>query len=251
MDSFLTWIGGKKALRKKIVEQFPKNGTFGRYVEVFGGAGWVLFFSERHAKIEVYNDINGSLVNLFRCIKYHPTAVQEELEYILMSREQFYDAREQIKIRGMTDIQRAAQFFILIKESFGADIRSFGLRARDMNKAKEYLNVVSNRLNKVVIENDDYRKIIKNYDKKDTLFYLDPPYYDAEKYYPDRFMLEDHLELKRLLEGIKGKFILSYNDCDYIRKLYRGYNIVEVERVHSLIQKNTKPRYQELIIKNY
>ena len=120
-----------------------------------------------------------------------------------------------------------------------------------MNKAKEYLNVVSNRLNKVVIENDDYRKIIKNYDKKDTLFYLDPPYYDAEKYYPDRFMLEDHLELKRLLEGIKGKFILSYNDCDYIRKLYRGYNIVEVERVHSLIQKNTKPRYQELIIKNY
>jgi DNA adenine methylase len=251
MNSFLTWIGGKKALRKKIVEQFPEKGTFNRYVEVFGGAGWVLFFSEGHAKIEIYNDINGNLVNLFRCVKYHPTAVQEELEYILTSREQFYDAREQIKVRGMTDIQRAAQFFILIKESFGADIRSFGLRARDMNKAKEYLNAVSNRLNKVVIENDDFRKIIKNYDKKDTLFYLDPPYYDAEKYYPDRFMPEDHLELKRLLEGIKGKFILSYNSCGYIRKLYGDYNIVEVERAHSLIHRNTKPRYQELIIKNY
>ena len=66
-----------------------------------------------------------------------------------------------------------------------------------------------------------------------------------------RFMPEDHLELKRLLEGIKGKFILSYNSCGYIRKLYGDYNIVEVERAHSLIHRNTKPRYQELIIKNY
>lgn len=62
-------------------------------------------------------------------------------------------------------------------------------------------------------------------------------------------MLEDHLELKRLLEGIKGKFILSYNDCDYIRKLYRGYNIVEVERVHSLIQKIQNPDIKNLLSK--
>ena len=111
MDSFMTWIGGKKALRGKIVEQFPEPGTYGRYIEVFGGAGWVLFSSDSHAKMEVYNDVNGNLVNLFRCIKYHPDAVQNELQYILISREQFYDAREQIEMRGMTDIQRAAGFF--------------------------------------------------------------------------------------------------------------------------------------------
>ena len=150
MDSFMTWIGGKKALRGKIVEQFPEPGTYGRYIEVFGGAGWVLFSSDSHAKMEVYNDVNGNLVNLFRCIKYHPDAVQNELQYILISREQFYDAREQIEMRGMTDIQRAARFFILIKESFGGDARSFGLRPRDMDKAKEYLFQVSKRLNKVV-----------------------------------------------------------------------------------------------------
>jgi len=109
MDSFMTWIGGKKALRGKIVEQFPEPGTYGRYIEVFGGAGWVLFSSDSHAKMEVYNDVNGNLVNLFRCIKYHPDAVQNELQYILISREQFYDAREQIEMRGMTDIQRAAR----------------------------------------------------------------------------------------------------------------------------------------------
>lgn len=69
MNSFMSWIGGKKALRNKIIEQFPASGTYGRYVEVFGGAGWVLFASDRHAKMEVYNDVNGNLVNLFRCIK--------------------------------------------------------------------------------------------------------------------------------------------------------------------------------------
>lgn len=171
MDSFMSWIGGKKALRKKIVEQFPEPRTYNRYIEVFGGAGWVLFSSDSHAKMEVYNDVNGNLVNLFRCIKYHPDAVQEELRYILISREQFFDAREQIETRGMTDIQRAARFFILIKESFGTDLRSFGLRSRDMEKAKEYLSEVSKRLNKVVIENLDFEKILKNYDKTDALFY--------------------------------------------------------------------------------
>ncbi len=251
MDSFMSWIGGKKLLRNKILEQFPERGTFDRYIEVFGGAGWVLFSSDRHAKMEVYNDINGNLVNLFRCIKYHADAVQNELQYILMSREQFYDAREQIGARGMTDIQRAARFFILIKESYGADLRSFGLRSRDMEKAKGYLKEVSKRLNKVVIENLDFLKVIKNYDKKDALFYLDPPYYETERYYPDRFMPEDHVRLKEALGNIKGKFVLSYNDCGYIRELYREYSIIEVERMHNLVRKEMKPLYRELIIKNY
>lgn len=251
MNSFISWIGGKKALRKKIVEQFPEPKTFNRYIEVFGGAGWVLFSSDSHAKMEVYNDVNGNLVNLFQCIKYHSNAVQEELKYILISREQFFNAREQVETRGMTDIQRAARFFILIKESFGADLRSFGLRSRDMEKAKDYLSEVSKRLNKVVIENLDFEKILKNYDKTDALFYLDPPYYETEKYYPDRFMPEDHERLKAALDGIKGKFVLSYNDCDYIRELYKGYTIIEVDRLHNLVQKEVKPRYGELIIKNY
>ena len=251
MDSFISWIGGKKILRKKIVEQFPEKETFTRYIEVFGGAGWVLFSSDRHAKMEVYNDVNGNLVNLFRCIKYHPNAVQDELQYILISREQFYDAREQIEIRGMTDIQKAARFFILIKESFGADIRSFGLRSRDMQKAKEYLFQVSERLNKVVIENLDFQKLIKNYDKTDAMFYLDPPYYKTEKYYPDRFMPEDHKRLKEALDRVSGRFLLSYNDCEYIRTLYSDYNVLEVERMHNLVQAERKPRYKELLIKNY
>lgn len=201
--------------------------------------------------MEVYNDINGNLVNLFRCVKYHPDAMQKELQGILMSREQFYDAREQLEVRGMTDIQRAARFFILIKESFGTALYSFGLRGRDMEKTKDYLDVVSKRLNQVVIENLDFQIILRNYDRADALFYLDPPYYESENYYSDQFVLEDHIRLKRMLEQLKGKFVLSYNDSIYIRELYKEYTILEVERQHNLITTKVKPRYKELIIKNF
>ena len=123
---------------------------------------------------------------------------------------------------GLTDIQRAARFYILIKESFGSDIRTFGMRPKDMKNAIEYISKVSKRLRMVVIENQDFERILKTYDKKDALFYLDPPYCGIERYYPDRFMPEDHVRLKEALERIKGKFLLSYNDCEYIRELYDG-----------------------------
>lgn len=251
MNSFISWIGGKKILRNSIVNEFPDKKTYKRYVEVFGGAGWILFSSEKHAEIEVYNDINGNLVNLFRCVKYHPEEVQKELEFILMSREQFCEAKAQVDVQGMTDIQRAARFYTLIRESFGADLRSFGLRGKDMDRAREYLLIVSKRLNKVIIENQDFKKVINNHDRVDTLFYLDPPYYDAEKYYSVKFTQEDHIQLKEMLSKIKGKFILSYNDCAYIREQYKEYNIVEVDRMHNLVLAKGGGRYQELIIKNF
>lgn len=251
MDSFISWIGGKKLLRSRILKEFPAVGSFNRYIEVFGGAGWILFASDRHAEMEVYNDINGNLVNLFKCAKYHPEALQKELEFILMSREQFFAAKEQMDIKSLTDIQRAARFYILIKESFAADLHSFCIRPKNIAVAMEYIKKVSERLGMVVIENADFERISKTYDRKEALFYLDPPYYETEKYYPDRFKTEDHIRLKEALSPIKGKFILSYNDCCYVRELYKGYNIIEAERAHNLIQKAVKPRYKELIIKNY
>ncbi len=218
---------------------------------MFGGAGWVLFASERHAKMEVYNDVNGCLVNLFRCTKYHTEALQKELEFILTAREQFFDAKGQMEVNGLTDIQRAARFYIMIKGSFGADMRTFKVSPINIANAAEYISEVSKRLSMVVIENQDFERILKTYDRKDALFYLDPPYYETEKYYPDRFMPEDHLRLKGALDKIKGRFLLSYNDCGYIRELYNGYNIIEAERMHNLIKGEKKPRFKELLIKNY
>lgn len=249
MNSFISWIGGKRLLRREILKQFPQKGTFSRYIEVFGGAGWILFAEESYAKMEVYNDVNGQLVNLFRVVKYHPEALQKELDWLLMSREQFFDAIQEA--RGLTDIQRAARFFIAIKESFGTDCQSFGVRPKNLQNAVEFLRQASDRLRNVVIENVDFEHLLKTYDKEDALFYLDPPYYDAEKYYPDRFNPEDHKRLRDGLGKIRGKFVLSYNDCPEIRALYQGYQIIKVERQDSLVSKSQNRRYQELIIKNF
>lgn len=249
MDSFISWIGGKRLLRKKILAQFPPDGSYDRYIEVFGGAGWVLFSKDRHAKMEIYNDVDGNLVNLFRVVKFHPEALQKELDWVLTSREQFIDALQDIK--GLTDIQRAARFWAVIKESFGTDLRSFCVKGRDIQRAVDFLREASVRLNKVVIENGDFNRIISTYDRPSTLFYFDPPYYEAERYYHGTFLPEDHKRLKESLQGIKGKFLLSYNDCQEIRELYNGYKITELDRRNSLTIKSCEKNYHELVIKNY
>ena len=249
MNSFISWIGGKRLLRNKILAEFPEEGSYERYIEVFGGAGWILFSRDQHAKTEVYNDVNGNLVNLFRCVKCHPEALQKELEWILLSREVFFDAIHES--RGLTDIQRAARFWISLKESFGSDGSSFGTRPKNMINAVEFLKDASIRLKSVVIENVDFERLLKTYDRPNALIYLDPPYFEAEKYYPDRFQPEDHIRLRDALKRVKGKFVLSYNDCAEIRELYKDYNIIAVERQNTLKTKNGGGMYKEVIIKNY
>lgn len=93
-------------------------------------------------------------------------------------------------------------------------------------------------------------KTNKTYDNESALFYADPPYYNAEKYYPDRFNGEDHQRLYDCLDKIKGRFILSYNDCPEIRNLYQKFNIEYVERQNNLVRDKGR-RYGELIIKNF
>ena len=111
------------------------------------------------------------------------------------------------------------------------------------------IKAVSERLYEsgVVIENKDFGDLIKVYDRDSSFFYCDPPYYKTEKYYDVVFSEADHERLRKCLGGIRGKFLLSYNDCEYIRELYRGFVIEEVERSNNL----TSGRYRELIIRNY
>ncbi len=250
MNSFMAWIGGKKLLRKEIIKRFPIDG-FERYIEVFGGAGWVLFGKEVGKELEVFNDADNQLINLYRCIKYHCEELQKELNWLTVSREQFFDSKSQLETRGLTDIQRAARYFYIIKVSYGADKRSFGMNKKNLNNAVEYLTEIQKRLKSVVIENKDFENLIRVYDRKKALFYLDPPYHGTEKYYDINFSHNDHIRLKEILDKIEGKFILSYNDDAFIRELYKEYNIEEISRSNNLKNTMKSEKYNELIIKNY
>lgn len=251
MNGFIGWIGGKKLLRNEIVKRFPKR--IGRYIEVCGGAAWVLFHSEKHANVEVYNDVNGDLVNLYKCIKYHCPELQRELSFMFNSREMFDDFKAQYNVRGMTDIQRAARFFILLKTSYGANGRTYGCVKKNVTAMTEYLDQVKQRLSTVVIEQKDFEDLMRVYDRNDALSYFDPPYYGTEKYYNAKFSVDDHMRLNSVLKGLKGKFLLSYNDCEFIREIYKDFTIEELIRNHSLVSRysDAEHNYRELLIRNY
>ena len=241
----------KKKQIKKRVKRFPEN--YNKYVEVFGGAGWVLFHKDKKGT-EVYNDLNSELVNLFKIVKHHPEEFIKECEFMVNSRELIAEYKENYTRKNLTDIQRASNFYMLIKYSYGSDLKTYGARTTDKLNSLEYLRKVNERLSKVAIENLDFEKCIKRYDKEDTLFYLEPPYFNTEDYYKNvDFVTEDHKRLRELLTNIKGKFLLSYNDCEEIRELYKDFNIEEIERHNNLVTKyKYKDKiYKELIVKNY
>lgn len=196
MQSFLGWIGGKSALRNTILNRFPDK--VGRYIEVFGGAGWVLFGRDPDpGQMEVFNDTDGELINIYRCIKYHPEALQKELEGVPDSREFFFDYAAQEHMRGLTDIQRAARSLYLIKISFGSDRKTFATAPKIASNISSSFSAVQLRLRKVVIENLDFEHLIRTYDRTDALFYCDPPYVGTESYYRSTFTIDDHIRLKR------------------------------------------------------
>lgn len=243
MKSFIPWIGGKTLLAKRIVSLFPQD--IGRFVDVFGGGGSILFAKDKHAPLEVYNDANGQLVNLFRCIRFHREELQREIAGYINAREVFEDIKAQINMRGFTDIQRAAMFYVMIKISYGADGRTYGCSKK--NISADYLEDVEKRLSGVVIEHKDFENLIYVYDRPNALFYCDPPYHTTEKYYDAKFTADDHERLNRCLKDLKGRFVLSYNDDEYIRELYKDFEIIPVQRQNNL----SSGTYNELIIKNF
>lgn len=114
-----------------------------------------------------------------------------------------------------------------------------------------YLTEVQQRLKRVVIEHKDFADLIQFYDSSTTLFYCDPPYYGAERDYNVPFTIHDHIRLRDSLKGLTGRFILSYNDNDIIRQMYKGYNITTISRSNNLSNGVRKSAYKEIIIKNF
>lgn len=254
MRSFIGWIGGKSQLKKYIIPLIPTDCS--RYIEVCGGAGWVLFGKPVvKDQMEVFNDIDGDLINLYRQIKYNCAELQKEIDW-LQSRELFIDYREDLKAGApMTDVERAARYLYLIRCSFGSTRSSFSTRPSRPQNLIDILPRYRDRLKDVIIENRDFENLISTYDRSGAVFYVDPPYVDSERYYNDKyscFGTDDHKRLHRCLSAIKGRFILSYNDCDMIRDLYKDYNIIGVDRNNSLPSKpEFCTNFKELIITNY
>ena len=254
MNSFMSWIGGTKALRDEIISRFPTD--YKRYIEVFGGGGWVLFHKAPGNDFEVYNDRNPNLANLYRCVRDHPDELISELTYALNSRTDFDYIRKVMKTpTEIPDVKRAAYFYQLIRYSYASGLDSYASQPHSMWNNFPLITNACARLQKVVIENKDFEKLIDQYDRPESFFYCDPPYFETEDYYEDvGFTKADHERLADKLSSIEGKYLLSYNECPEIRELYesRGACIESISRLSNIAQRyEAGKQYDELIISNY
>lgn len=241
-------------MRDEILFRFPLD--YKRYIEVFGGGGWVLFYKPQGNDFEVYNDFNSNLVNLYRCVREQPKELINELQYMLNSRLDFEYMKYMMHSKTvLPDIRRAAYYYALIRYSYASSIDSFGSQPHSMWNNFPLIQSASKRLQKVIIENKDFEKLISQYDRPESFFYCDPPYYETESYYEGGgFGRDDHERLANKLCSIQGKFLLSYNDCPEIRELYSrpGIVIEGTTRLSNIAQRyEGGKQYPELLISNY
>lgn len=257
MRSIIGWPGGKSLLAKRIVEKIPQHKT---YVEPFGGAAWVLFakspdwkqWSKSRDYREIYNDYNGELVSFWRYVRKHPEALAAEIDQQMASREGFLSA---IAKKPETELERAVMFYLRLALSFsglgGTFAANYG-RVFPLRKT-EKVQAAARRFSNVIIENESFQYVIRRYDSPDTLFYVDPPYYGHEDIYERDGTpgFEQHEELATSLRSINGRFILSYNDHEFIRALYDGCKMETLDVRYTISSQTNRTKKTELLIRNY
>ena len=278
-------MGNKTSILHILYALFPLS--YERYIEPFGGSGSVLLGKPWQDGFEVFNDYNGNLVNLFRCMRDRPLAFIRELGFLhLNSRDDFktlkrffrkeeFDDRfleeeleltelllpepEAAEVRELMqlakqdhDLRRAAMFLKLIRYSYSSGGKSYACQPFNIASLFTLIEQLAKRLANTIIENQDFEVLIKHYDRPGGFVYCDPPYFSSEYVYDCGFTWEDHLRLHRTLTGAKSKFLLSYNDCPEIRELYDGCSFFDFRRIHSMVQKyEAGKEFPELLIANY
>ena len=284
MNSFIPWVGGKRAILPVILDCFPD--TYERYIEPFGGGGSVILGKPK-TSFEVYNDYDGDLVNLFRCVKYRPMALIKELrrfpynarkDFELLARTldgeniyelyiddelekagELFSGKQLARIQKILtdrardfDVIRAAAFYQQCHYSYAGGRTSLDCHGSSIMRTIPAILLAYRRLAEVFIENKDFEALIGHYDRPGAFFYCDPPYYMTEKMYKAGFERSDHLRLRDRLIAIQGLWLLSYNNCPEIREWYSNYYIIDIARLNNIAQQyEAGSQYKEVLIANY
>jgi len=259
----LKWIGGKYHSAERIVKAFPAPSLYDTYVEPCGGAAHVLFAKPAAKHREVFNDINGDLVNFWLQCRDNLEALTSRLQSLPYARAIYYTYyRSLFDGSEIEPLERAVRWFYVLRSTGTGWIRKspVGWNNSDSNIISyrmilESFQQVQRRMARVMIDNRDIRRIVEVYDSPRTLFYIDPPYIGAEHYYnQDAF---DHEGLSQLLQHVKGSVALSYyphNDLESWYPVHKWRRITwEVQKV-SAIHGETPSEIQtatEMLLCNY
>lgn len=230
--------GGKFRLYKKVIESFPDNYTDMIYVEPFVGGGSV-FFNTEETKKKVINDLDSELIAVYRQVKKDASKLQKTINGSY-TEEEFKKIK---KANPTTQFGKVVKYILKHKLTYLYSGSSFDIRKSNINLDLSYHHDV---LKHTTILNEDYKKVIEDYDSPYTFFYLDPPYEGSDssvKTY-DNINLQ---EMADILSNIKGLFLVSINNSANVRKIFNKFYITKVKTVYSM-----KPRpIIELLISNY
>lgn len=248
------WIGGKRNLAETIIHRIERT-PHKLYAEPFVGQGGVFLRRPFKAQGEVINDINREVVTLFRVLQRHYVAFLEMMKWQLTSRAEFERLRS-IDPDTLTDLERAARFLYLQRTTFGGRVRgqTFGVflgPARfDVTKLVPILEAAHERLAGVTIECLPWADFIERYDRPETLFYCDPPYWGSEDDYGKAlFPAEDFAQLADRLRRIKGRFLVSLNDVPAVREVFKGFRMEKVRTTYTIAKNSAGPKEaKELLI---
>lgn len=247
------YIGGKRMLARRIIDHIERV-PHKAYCEPFVGMGGVFFRRRYQPRAEVINDRNGDVANLFRILQRHYPQFMDTLRFQITSRKEF----ERLKAcdpSTLTDLERAARFLYLQRLAFGGKVRgqTFGVSPLEtsgfnLTRLEPLLADVHERLAGVTIECLDWRPFLDRYDRPETLFYLDPPYYDSEDDYGRELFGRDQFALlAERLAHLRGRFILSINDRPEIRELFKAFAFEEVGLRYTVSSRGST-QARELII---
>ena len=247
------YLGGKRYLAARIIERIAAV-PHRTYVEPFVGMGGVFLRRPFRAPAEVINDISQDVANLFRVLQRHYVALMDMLRWQVTSRAEF-ERLTAAAADSLTDLERATRFLYLQRTGFGGRVegRNFGVLpstpARfDVIKLASVLERVHQRLAGVVIERLPFAELLARYDRPETLFYLDPPYWGSEADYgAGVFQRSDYERLASLLAGLRGRFILSLNDRPEVRALFQGFSIEPVRTLYGINRDRSAPARELLI----
>lgn len=206
--------GGKSRSVDKILPLLPYRGG---YVEAFGGSAAIML-ARRASKLEVYNDRYGGVVAFYRCLRDRDlmNRLCDRLELTIHSREEFVWAHDTWEHDVADNVERAARWYYMTMYSFGRLGRNFGrstssksLLASLRDKITEF-PIIHERFKKIQVENQDWEQCVHDYDNEDTVFYLDPPYVDADVgIYKNKMGVEQHRHFINVVMGLKGFVAVS------------------------------------------
>lgn len=258
-------MGGKAHHIKHLDQLFPFMPT--TFVDVFGGAGWVSVKSQiaPRAHLQVYNDLNPHLANIFQQFSLDPLAVKNQLLQWPQQDKALYRQFQQ-DIFGPTppplNLETAAKYLYLEVQSFTGNTLGLNSSVYFDKKNIHGLNPllkklsdpkITNRLQKLTVENLTAIDVIKKYDSPQTFFYVDPPYYEKEHYYTQAFGKHEHEQLAECLNNIEGEFALSYYLFDELNTWYpeTKFNRTTYTISKQSSSRTNKQRGTELVIRNY